>query len=434
MPPKSKGQKNEPSKKAVQKQKDKIIEDKTFGLKNKKGKKQQQFVKMVNQQVKYGGTPSSRKSAQDVAEKQKKSELKKKEQEELNMLFKPVVTQKVSAGTDPKSVLCMFFKQGLCTKGDKCKFSHDPSVERKSEKINIYVDARDGELENDTMDKWDQEKLEEVVNKKHGEKEKCQTNKTEIVCKHFLEAIEKGLYGWFWVCPNGGAKCMYRHALPPGFVLKKKEDKDKKEEISMEEFVESERAKLGGNLTKVTLETFLAWKKRKLKEKEDQLAKEMAKKKEDFKTGRVVGKVSGREVFQFKPELMDDEDDEGEESVDLREFRTADDQERLVEITVDSFSQFAQNLTGPGTVASSLSAADRLEGKSAPCESLETTDVRTADVSHVDQNGLEEACAAPAVDDGAAEVDPDSLIDGVPIDENLFDDDDLDLDELDIND
>ena len=29
---------------------------------------------------------------------QKKSELKKKEQEELNMLFKPVVTQKVSAG------------------------------------------------------------------------------------------------------------------------------------------------------------------------------------------------------------------------------------------------------------------------------------------------------------------------------------------------
>ena len=43
---------------------------------------------------------------------------------------------------------------------------------------------------------------------------------------------------------------------------------------------------------------------------------------------------------------------------------------------MDSFSQFAQNLTGPGTVASSLSAADRLEGKSAPCESLETTDVR----------------------------------------------------------
>ena len=31
------------------------LQDKTFGLKNKKGKKQQQFIKNVTQQVKYGG-------------------------------------------------------------------------------------------------------------------------------------------------------------------------------------------------------------------------------------------------------------------------------------------------------------------------------------------------------------------------------------------
>jgi hypothetical protein len=48
------------------------------------------------------------------------------------------------------------------------------------------------------------------------------------------------LYGWFWSCPNGG-KCIYRHALPPGFVLKKKQDKNQeKEEISIEEFIETE--------------------------------------------------------------------------------------------------------------------------------------------------------------------------------------------------
>ena len=32
-----------------------FLQDKTFGLKNKKGKKQQQFIKNVTQQVKYGG-------------------------------------------------------------------------------------------------------------------------------------------------------------------------------------------------------------------------------------------------------------------------------------------------------------------------------------------------------------------------------------------
>ncbi len=41
------------------------------------------------------------------------------------------------------------------------------------------------------------------------------------ICKYFLDAVENSKYGWFWQCPNGGKNCMYRHALPPGFVLKK---------------------------------------------------------------------------------------------------------------------------------------------------------------------------------------------------------------------
>lgn len=44
--------------------------------------------------------------------------------------------------------------------------------------------------------------------------------------------------------PNGGDKCHYRHALPPGFVLrsekKAKEDAAKKEKISLEDFLEVE--------------------------------------------------------------------------------------------------------------------------------------------------------------------------------------------------
>ncbi|KAI3497493.1 hypothetical protein L1887_40142 [Cichorium endivia] len=40
------------------------------------------------------------------------------------------------------------------------------------------------------------------------------------VCNHFLEAVEKKQYRWFWVCPNGNKECHYRHALPPCYILK----------------------------------------------------------------------------------------------------------------------------------------------------------------------------------------------------------------------
>ena len=46
------------------------------------------------------------------------------------------------------------------------------------------------------------------------------------------------LSGFFWTCPNGGQACKYRHALPPGFVLKSQRKKDeaaeKAKEISLE--------------------------------------------------------------------------------------------------------------------------------------------------------------------------------------------------------
>ena len=149
------------------------------------------------------------------------------------------------------------------------------------------------------MEEWDQDKLESVVKQKHGAEKPA--NQTEIICKYFLEAVEKKQYGWcaggggggaacaswavcalgypaaalpaavqpaqvgswctmlapklgagravpachahhlqlcswsqcvqwlptawpaaprFWQCPNGGKDCKYRHALPPGYVLR----------------------------------------------------------------------------------------------------------------------------------------------------------------------------------------------------------------------
>ena len=47
------------------------------------------------------------------------------------------------SGVDPKSIVCEYYRRGQCAKGFKCKFSHDLSVERKSQKIDLYSDRRD---------------------------------------------------------------------------------------------------------------------------------------------------------------------------------------------------------------------------------------------------------------------------------------------------
>merc|ERR1712168_669205 len=309
MPPKKKP--DQPNKKTQDKAKAKVVEDKTFGLKNKKGKKQQTYIKNVSNQVQG----NVKKSAAEAAPKLSKKEIEKQKLEELNALFKPVQKQQVvAAGVDPKSVLCSFFKSGQCHKGNKCKFSHDLAVERKSEKRSLYDDARDEKEEG--MNDWDQETLEDVVKKKHGS---TNTNKTDIICKFFLEAVEKNLYGWFWNCPNG-EKCMYRHALPPGFVLKRDQKKDEEEnKVSLEEHIENERNQLSGTLPPVNKETFLAWKKRKIAEKKQKLQDDMKLKKEEFKAGKGMMEISGKEVFLFRPELADADAEEADDDVYRRE-------------------------------------------------------------------------------------------------------------------
>lgn len=107
---------------------------------------------------------------------------------------RPVQSQKVEKGTDPKSVVCAFFKAGQCTKGDRCKFSHDLSIERKVEKRSLYVDMRDDDDENDTMDNWDDGKLREVVDKKHGKEKRMPT--TDIVSFTSAAAIATDAHTW----------------------------------------------------------------------------------------------------------------------------------------------------------------------------------------------------------------------------------------------
>lgn len=311
MPPKKKI--NQPPDKSKAKAKAKSAEDKTFGLKNKnKSKKVQQQINQIKAGIDGGLAKKKEAEAKRKAEEKKAQEDAKKE---AAALF-GIQQQKVPFGVDPKSILCEFFKNGVCTKGNKCKFSHDLNVGRKVAKKDLYTDSREEEKEQDTMDNWDEEKLRKVIMSKHGNPKTT----TDIVCKYFIDAVENGKYGWFWVCPNGGNECKYRHSLPPGFVLKTKEQKklerlaaENDPKITLEEFLELERSKLDrSKFTPITIESFAKWKKEQLNKKENQ-------KRENEKNGKRI--LTGREVIleKFSDKYYTEEDDG--ETWDLSQFK-----------------------------------------------------------------------------------------------------------------
>src|SRR3978361_1808474 len=148
----------------------KIVEDRTFGMKNKKGAQTQKQIAQMTVSAKAGGTPEEKKRAAEKEQKEREKVASEAAKKEAMELFKPVQVQKVAFGVDPKTVLCQFFKKGHCDKGKKCKFSHDLNIERRREKKSLYTDTREGEEEGeegekkkDDMTDWDEEKLRQVV-------------------------------------------------------------------------------------------------------------------------------------------------------------------------------------------------------------------------------------------------------------------------------
>ena len=85
--------------------------------------------------------------------------------EMVRLIYARLITNNLLLAIDPKTVLCPMFKAGMCSKGRKCKNSHDVSVEQKKQtNIDIYTDPR--------------EKLGKMPD-------------TIITCKNFIEAVEK---------------------------------------------------------------------------------------------------------------------------------------------------------------------------------------------------------------------------------------------------
>ncbi|KAE8356774.1 translation machinery-associated protein 46 [Aspergillus coremiiformis] len=319
-----------PKKQDQPKKKKATVEDKTFGMKNKKGAQAKRQIEQLKTQEKSNKSADDKRKEAEKARREAEKKAAEQARKETAELFKPVQVQKVPFGVDPKTVLCVYFKQGNCEKGKKCKFSHDPNVERKAAKKDLYTDSRDvkGEEEEtkkkDTMDEWDEEKLRKVVLSKHGNPKTT----TDKVCKFFIEAVENQKYGWFWICPNGGDACKYKHSLPPGFVLKTKEqraaekalmDKSPLNTLTLEDWLESERHKLSGNLTPVNPETFAKWKKERLDKKQ---AEEQARKAKE---------ATGRTLFESGNWRVEDEsgdEDEDDDTFNLDALRRETEQIR----------------------------------------------------------------------------------------------------------
>lgn len=317
------------------------VEDKTFGMKNKKGGAAKKQIAQLQAQQKSNQNADEKRKAAEREQRQKEKDAAEAAKREAAELFKPAQTQKVPFGVDPKTVLCQFYKAGHCEKGKKCKFSHDLAVGRRQERKDLYQDTREqekAEKEKDNMDDWDEEKLKKVIMSKHGNPRTT----TDKVCKYFIDAVENGKYGWFWQCQNGDA-CKYRHSLPPGYVLKTKEqravekallDKSPLKTLTLEDFLESERHKLTGTLTPVTPESFAKWKKDRLDKK---AAEEEAQKAKDA-TGRAMFE-SGDWKDSEDEDSDDDDDDDDDDRWNLEamrketeKLREAKEQERLARV------------------------------------------------------------------------------------------------------
>ncbi|KAH8740935.1 hypothetical protein FG386_002481 [Cryptosporidium ryanae] len=272
MPPKNQSKQERCQQKALERQKQKIIEDKTFGLKNKnKSKSVQKYIKSVTSQI---NNSKGGQANQELRAAQAKEEKKKQAQQQalLAALFKGTENIKKVSTEDAKRV--------------------DPTTIKAEQKIDLYIDQRD-QKHNSSSKKAAPINTEPAV------------FSTDIICKHFLSAVEKKQYGWFWVCPEGGDACKYRHCLPKGYVIKEIEsDNDLNlgdEEETLEERIERERLELPGPGTPVTFETFMEWKKKKEKEEEEKAKAEAAR----------LGKqqMSGRDLFVYDPSLFVDDED-----------------------------------------------------------------------------------------------------------------------------
>ena len=306
------------------------------GLKNKnKSKKVQEFIHTVEKSAKNSAglndldDDRAKFKAKKEAEKRQAEEdflmgggsqynkLKKQAEKEAREKRKLEEEQAALAAAkpveeiDPSTILCQDFMKGICMLGENCKYSHDDAKARKSAKLSLYQDAR--------------------------EKAPGFRFTTEKVCPHFLDAVEHSKFGHFWVCPNGGDKCVYRHCLPFGYVIKReiKKDGEEIEELDIAEQIEIERRRLDiSKCTPVTEERLKEWMVNRKKQLDAEVEAQRA---EQLKKSGNKGSqhLSGRSLFQLDPSLFKDDDNAADDSELIVEVKDLQDLEETQDIGIE---------------------------------------------------------------------------------------------------
>lgn len=258
----------------------KLVDDQLFGMKNK------------------GKSAKLKKLASSLEASYLKGQPKREEKPKEEPVYEVYeVLQKAPVGVDPATVLCVNFKANKkCSKGDKCKFSHD--LNRKQS-----PSAGPGS----------------------AKKEKDENKIEKPVCKHYIDALKAGRHNPKWVCPNGNS-CSGKHSPPEGYILK--EEADEINPISQDELLEEKRANLPNKHTKMTEELYKEWKEKRERMKIEKLEEEKKIKEGNIKLGKLL--PSGRDLFVYKPDLFIDDEEALDYDYNARE-EEVDSEEEVVE-------------------------------------------------------------------------------------------------------
>lgn len=138
-----------------------------------------------------------------------------------------------------------------------------------------------------------------------------------------------------------------------------------------------QRSKLTGTKTPINPTTFAEWKARKKREKEDEEKQKKAKRFADIKAGKVT--KTGRELVDFNPELFVDDEDAAEK------IEREETEEPLEDDVADQ-------VTG-GLAALSLassSSADGAEGSSSAAVPIDESLFQADDIPEDDDEGEDE--------------------------------------------
>lgn len=267
----------------------KIVEEQMFGMKNKN--KSSKLKKLA--------------STLEASYMRGRKEERKEEKPDVGVL------QKVPVGIDPKTVFCINYKNGVCQKdSNECKFSHEPNAEKR-----IALLMQEGQRKKEqALEAAEKKRIEaeRIEKEKKEKKEKSTTAAPERICKYYIDALKTGKHNPKWVCPIGSA-CQDKHSPPEGYSLKDAFEED----ITIEEYIEVERAKLPEKQMPMTAELFERWKK----EREQQKIRD-EKEKEKIKEGNIrLGKIlpSGKDLFVYKPDLFVDDEEAMECDYNARE-------------------------------------------------------------------------------------------------------------------